>query len=129
MSSKVIGASPAQSNEASCRPATTDWFSEYMHALSARGELRAALSFIEGYTRTALQYPDPTNWRTHLTQLHARAQAALDATQDKPSCDNCGEDIEPAQLDAATQVPPDYMPESFRKRATVILCEQCRGEH
>lgn len=44
------------------------------------------------------------------------------------TCDGCGSDIAPEFLEAATNVPPDYMPEDFRKRATVVLCELCRTE-
>lgn len=44
------------------------------------------------------------------------------------ACDGCGEAIAPEFLEAATQVPPDYMPEDFRKRATTVLCELCRTE-
>jgi hypothetical protein len=44
------------------------------------------------------------------------------------TCDGCGEDIAPEFLAAATNTPPDYMPEDFRKRATVVLCELCRTE-
>ena len=44
------------------------------------------------------------------------------------TCDGCGEDIAPEFLEAATGVPPDYMPEDFRKRATTVLCELCRTE-
>lgn len=44
------------------------------------------------------------------------------------TCDGCGDDIAPEFLEAATQVPPDYMPEDFRNRATTVLCELCRTE-
>jgi len=44
------------------------------------------------------------------------------------TCDGCGEDIAPEFLQAATQVPPDYLPEDFRKRATTVLCQRCRPE-
>lgn len=44
------------------------------------------------------------------------------------ACDGCGEIIAPEHLKAATNVPSDYMPEDFRKRATTILCELCRTE-
>lgn len=45
------------------------------------------------------------------------------------TCDGCGEDIAPEFLEAATQIPPDYLPEDFRKRATTVLCELCRTEN
>ena len=41
-------------------------------------------------------------------------------------CDGCGENIPVGDRANATLVPPDYMPESFRKRATVTLCASCR---
>lgn len=60
-------------------------------------------------------------------------QVALDSLSRTPSwekstCDGCGEDIAPEYLEAATHTPPTYMPEDFRKRATVVLCELCRTE-
>lgn len=45
------------------------------------------------------------------------------------ACDGCGEGIGPEFVEAATQTPPDYMPEDFRKRATFYLCELCRTEN
>jgi len=45
------------------------------------------------------------------------------------ACDGCGESIAPEFVEAATQSPPDYMPEGFRKRATFLLCELCRTEN
>lgn len=44
------------------------------------------------------------------------------------ACDGCGEGIAPQFVEAATQWPPDYMPDGFRKRAAFLLCELCRTE-
>jgi hypothetical protein len=43
-------------------------------------------------------------------------------------CDCCGEEVPMELQDAATHIPPDYMPESFRKRAATVLCERCRPD-
>lgn len=107
--------------EAGVAPIGKDWFSEYMRSLSELSSTRCALSFIEGYTRTALEYPDQTEWARHMTEIHEKAKSALGMKD----CDSCGEMIPPHKVEACTHVPPDYMPEDFRKRATVVLCEAC----
>ena len=43
-----------------------------------------------------------------------------------PACDVCGEAIAPGLVEAATQEAPDYMPEDFRRRTRMLMCEPCR---
>lgn len=58
-----------------------DWYAEYLAEMARSTELRCAIAFIEGFTRTALEYPDLANWQVHMTELHAKAKAALDETE------------------------------------------------
>jgi len=123
-----IRTSPTEQNKASCRPVASDWFAEYLAAQVTISTLRNSLAWIEGYSRTCTTYPQTTaNLVAHVKQLHARADGALKVFKGG-TCDGCGEHIAPEFLEAATQTPPDYMPEDFRKRATVVLCELCRTE-
>ncbi len=61
---------------------TRDWYSEYIQALGAISELRGTLAFIEGYARETAKHAGG-DLRAHMTELHTRAKAALDATTHK----------------------------------------------
>jgi hypothetical protein len=60
-----------------------DYYAKYIAELSRSSELRCALSFIEGYTRTSLDHPDPAQFERHMMNLHTQAKSALDATENK----------------------------------------------
>ena len=56
-----------------------------------------------------------------MTEIHEKAKSTLGMKD----CDKCGA-LSPAdKVEACTHVPPYGLPEDFRKRATVVLCEGC----
>lgn len=64
-----------------------------------------------------------------MTFVNLRAIGGAHAPEAREiECDACGEPIPTDAVEACTHVPPDYLPEDFRKRATTILCKQCTPE-
>jgi len=57
----------------------TDYYTQYIAELARSNDARCVLAYIEGYARTALEYRDESNWTRHMTEIHAKAKAALDA--------------------------------------------------
>lgn len=53
-----------------------DYYEEYLATLSKLSECRQALAWIEGFTRTALEYK-VQYWSSQMTDIHAKADAAL----------------------------------------------------
>jgi hypothetical protein len=62
----------------------TDYYAKYIAELNRSVELRCALAFIEGYTRVSIEHPDPEAFERHMTELHARAKSAIEATEYEP---------------------------------------------
>lgn len=63
----------------------SDWFDSYMKQLRVNGELRGALAFIEGYSRTVVAHQQTqAEWVAHMNEFNKRAGAVLEATASVP---------------------------------------------